>query len=130
MDVIDEVKARLAKYPDVRYSESADSIEVQPSDESGFAVGLRVREGGLTVYFDGWHEEFESEKDALNCFAFGLSKACRLCVVYRGPTPVRWYMEAWEDGFWVQDSEVGSLLVPFWRPKRVVHKQNDLIPLG
>jgi hypothetical protein len=44
-------------YPDVRYSESAES--------------------GYTVYFEGWPEEFTSEDEALDCFAFGLSPKCR-----------------------------------------------------
>ena len=33
--------------------------------------GLRQSTAGITAYFEGWHEEFASEDDALNCFAFG-----------------------------------------------------------
>jgi hypothetical protein len=51
---------------------------VHPRDRSGFTVGLRITPSGFTVYFEGWHEEFTSEDEALNCFAFGLSPKCRL----------------------------------------------------
>lgn len=34
--------------------------------------------------FEGWHEAFEQEEEALECVAFGLSAACRLRVDYRG----------------------------------------------
>lgn len=58
MDAIQKIKAKLSKYPDVQYSESADGIEVHPRDQSGFTVGLSITPSGFTVNFDGWHEEF------------------------------------------------------------------------
>jgi hypothetical protein len=80
------------------------------------------------VYFAGWHEHFESKADALNCFAFGLSAACRLCVVYRGSTPTKWIVESRKDGSWIQKSETGLLLFPFWRARRIAYLQNRLLP--
>jgi len=127
MTVIDEVKAKLAKYPDVQYSETSDSIEVHPVDDSGFAVGLRVSGERFTVWFEGWHEEFDSAREALNCFAFGLSEECRLSVTYRGAAAVRWVVESRQGGSWVEDSEVGLMIAPFWRQQSVAKKQNHLI---
>ena len=71
MNAIQKIKAKLSAYPDVRYSESADGIEVHPRDQSGFTVGLRMTPSGFTVNFEGWHEEFTSEDEALDCFALG-----------------------------------------------------------
>ena len=130
MTVIDEVKAKLAKYPHARYSETSDSIQVHPADDSGFAVGLRVTGEQYTVWFEGWHEEFDSSREALNCFAFGLSEACRLAVTYRGATAVKWVVESLRNGSWVEDSEVGLLVAPFWRSRNISRKQNHLIGLA
>lgn len=127
MGAIEKIKAKLAKYPGVRYSETPDKIEVHPTDDSGFTVGLVASRSGYTVYFDGWHEEFTSEDDALNCFAFGLSPACRLGVVLRGDTATKWIVEGLQDGQWTQDSVTGVLLQPFWRRSRVVYRQNSLL---
>ena len=128
MGVIEDVKAKLVRYPKARYSETPDSIEVHPADDAGFAVSLQVRGEQFTVFFEGWHEEFGSASEALDCLAFGLSDSCRLSVTYRGATAVKWVVESCENGSWVMDSEVGLLLVPFWRTPIVVHKQNRLIP--
>ena len=127
-DAIDKVKARLAKYPNARFVETPTSIEVQPDDESGFAVGLELPGNGFVVYFSGWHEHFESEVEALNCFAFGLSADCRLCVDYRGSTPLKWVVESRKNGAWIQESETGLLFFPFWRARRIVYLQNRLLP--
>jgi hypothetical protein len=130
MNAIEKIKAKLSKYPDVRYSESADEIEVHPRDQSGFTVGLRITPSGFTVYFEGWHEEFSSEDEALNCFAFGLSPDCRLAVVLRGNTETKWVVESLKDGKWTPDSETGLLLQPFWRSARIEYRQNNLLGRG
>ena len=49
MNAIQKIKTKLSAYPDVRYSQSADGIEVHPRDQSGFTVGLRVTPSGFTV---------------------------------------------------------------------------------
>jgi hypothetical protein len=84
MNAIEKIKAKLSAYSDARYSEGPEQIEVHPRDPSGFTVVLRIARPGFTVYFERWHEEFTSEDEALNCFAFGLSPKCRLAVVLRG----------------------------------------------
>ena len=127
MDIIRKIKEKLSRYPAVRFSEGRGAIEIHPADESGFKVSLRVLASGFLVHFDGWHEEFASEADALNCLAFGLSAECRLAVVLRGNTPVKWTLESLEDQGWTSDSEVGLLLQPFWRRPRVVYRQNHVV---
>jgi hypothetical protein len=94
---------------------------------AGFAVGLLASRSRYTVYFDGWHEEFTSEEDALDCFAFGLSPACRLAIIFRGRTATKWIVESLHDGQWTRDSVTGLLLQAFWREARVVYRQNTLI---
>ena len=78
------------------------------------------------MHFEGWHEEFTSEEDALNYFGFGLSPKCRLRIFYRGGTQTRWVVEGFEDGEWIPDSETGLLLQPFWRSGRIEYRQNHL----
>jgi len=130
MSVIDRIKAKLGEYPGIRYSEAPNEIEVHPTDDSGFAVGLRVSDHAYTVWFDGWHEDFASEDEALDCFVFGLSPGCRLAVVLRGDTTTKWIVESLRDGQWTQDSVTGLLLQPFWRKACVIYRQNRLIAAG
>lgn len=132
MSAIEQIQAKLAKYPGVR-SELADSGEgrrltVLPQNADGFAVSLVERPGHWTVAYDGWHEEFETADEALACFAFGLSAECRLRVEYRGTAAVKWTVEALAAGQWAEDSTTG-LFHPFvWRRRRVRYLQNHLVP--
>ena len=130
MNAIQKIKTKLSAHPDVQYSESADGIEVHPRDQSGFTVGLRITPSRFTVNFEGWHEEFTSEDEALDCFAFGLSPKCRLVIVLRGDTETKWVVEGFENGVWTPDSETGLLLQPFWRPARVEYRQNRVLNAG
>jgi hypothetical protein len=130
MNAIQKIKTKLSAYRDVQYSESADGIEVHPRNQSGFTVGLCITPSGFTVNFDGWHEEFTSEDEALDCFAFGLSPKCRLAIVFRGDTETKWVVEGLENGAWTPDSETGLLLQPFWRSARVEYRQNHVLNTG
>ncbi len=69
MPSLDDLAEKLDEHG-IPYKRREDSIWVQPVDESGFAVGLHQDGGSFTVYFEGWHEEFETAEDALNCFVF------------------------------------------------------------
>lgn len=130
MSAIDELKNKLARYPGVRYTESSDAIEVCPTDKSGFSVCLRVVSTAFSVNFEGWHEHFDSKDAALDCVGFGLSEACRLCVVYRGSTPTKWIVESRQGDSWIQDSATGLLFTPFWRARRIEYRQNHLLPVS
>ena len=130
LDIIGKIKEKLARYPAVRFSEERGAITIHPADPSGFAVRLQVLASGFLVHFDGWHEQFSSEAEALNCLAFGLSPKCRLAVVLRGNMPVKWTVESLDGHSWTGDSEVGLLLQPFWRRPRVVYRQNHILADG
>jgi hypothetical protein len=64
MNAIEKIKERLSAYADVRYTAGPGRITVHPRDGNGFTVGLRITTTALTVNFDGWHEEFETEEEA------------------------------------------------------------------
>jgi len=133
MDTINKLKAKLAEYPHISYSETAQTITVRPIVPSGFMVTLHVSSNGFLVEFDNLHEEFKSEEEegAIQFFGFGLSDACRLAITYRGSFASKWVVESQQvDGSWIPVTEMGLLLFPFWRGKRVEYKQNHLIAVG
>lgn len=130
-DAIDQLVAKLAKYPKANVTRADNSISIRPPGRSGFTVELLVGADGYTVSFDsGWHEEFTSEDEAINCVGFGLSSSCRLAVTYRGSIPCRWAVQSRQGVDWKTDSVTGLLIFPFWRRPRVVIKQNDLVESG
>jgi hypothetical protein len=128
MNVIDEIKRRLSKYPHIKFSNDACSITVLPASSEGFSVTLTEGSGnGYTVSFEGWHEDFEDAGEALNVFAFGLSDECRLREYRRGGFAYKWTLESWEDGDWKEESTTALLFFPFWRKVEVRHLQNKLL---
>ena len=130
VDAIERLKAKLAGYPHIAYTESAGSIAVDPQIPSGFKVSLHAISDGCYVEFDKWHETIESVDEAIDLFGFGLSKACRLAITYRGFMASKWVVESLQqDGRWVPVSEMGLLVFPFWLRKRVQYRQNDIIPV-
>ena len=128
MNVIDKIRERLKKYPDARYQADEAHVSVSPRDGCGFEVSLVKSSAGFTVTFDGWHEHCTSEVEALSCFAFGLTSACRLRVEFRGNFPYRWTVEARDGSGWRTDSTVGLFFYPFWRRYREEYRGNSLIP--
>src|SRR5688500_11109615 len=93
MSIIEDIKERLQKHPSVQYHADGDSIEVPASDANGFTVTLHVSGHEYIVAFDGWHEHFEEEAEAANCFIWGLSDECRLKVYSRGKFDYKWVVE-------------------------------------
>jgi hypothetical protein len=128
VDPISELSAKLIRHPELEFIKTSNSIEIRAPSTSGFSVRLYVQSSFYTVAFEGWHEDFDSPLDALDCVAFAFSGQSRLAVTYRGNRPVKWELEYLENGEWVVDSEVGLLSVPFWRLRRKVYLQNpDLL---
>ena len=127
MSLIDDIKARLSKYPNARYESSGSTIRVIPSSENGFTVELSVNHDSYTVSFEGWHEDFDDEEEALNCFAFGLSDECRLKECRRGRFAYKWTVESRQDGKWLEDGTTGLFLFPFWKKPEVRYLQNNLL---
>jgi|SaaInl5LU_22_DNA_1037371.scaffolds.fasta_scaffold33745_2 hypothetical protein len=125
---IGEIINRLKKYPEAEYELNAESITVNPKNDNGFPVTLTDNgNGNFTVAFDFWHEEFDNENDALNCFAFGLSKVCRLRLTKKGNRPIKWTVESYENGNWKEDSTTGLFSLSFWKKVEYEFLQNDLI---
>jgi hypothetical protein len=127
MTVTDKIREKLARYPELTWKVNGDSVCIFPASTSGFSVGMKTDRGRFEVYFDGWHEHFDNEEEALDCFAFGLSDQCRLKIVRRGNIACSWTVESRSGGEWTEDSTVGLLFIPFWRTKRVEYRQNTVI---
>ena len=130
MPAIKTIRRKLQRYPELRYDETSDSIIVHPPSSEGFAVALYQRDGAYTVSFAGWHEEFNSEGEVLNCFAFGLSEECRLRVLSRGRWDYRWIVQHIVEGAWQDESETGLIFFPFWLPRRERILQNHAIKVA
>jgi len=129
MNLIDDIKVRLNKYPAARYESDDSTITVFPQSPDGFAVTLVVNNGNVyTISFGGWHEDFEGEEEALNVFAFGLSRECRLKEYRRGNFAYKWTVEYLDDeGQWREESTTGLLLFPFWKKMSVRYLQNNYL---
>jgi len=84
---IEEIISRLKRYPEADAVVSDDSVTINPSNENGFPVCFQLNGDEFQVGFDGWHEHFDDAEEALNCFVFGLSTACRLKVTLSGKRP-------------------------------------------
>ena len=128
MKLIEEIKSRLSKYPDVRAESDESSITVLPASTTGFSVTLTENQGnGYTVSFEGWHEDFENADEAMNAFAFGLSDEARLREYRRGGFSYKWTLESWEDGEWIEQSTTALFFFPFWMKLEVRYLQNNLL---
>ena len=86
VDLFDEVKSRLKKYPELTIEEDSNFISATPAHKEGFDVWFSKDKEKYTVGYWGWHQHFErsNSEDALVCYAFCLSNERRLKVTYRG----------------------------------------------
>ena len=124
---IAEVCAWLQKrHPELRYVAEGRSLTVSAPTPNGFDVTLIENDGVYIVAYDGWHEHFESQEEALRCFGSAFSDDFRLRVTLRGDYPYKWTLEHKKDGAWTEWSTTGLFLFPFWRRRRVQYRQNHL----
>lgn len=128
MDILAEIEQRLQKYPAAHYVREGNSLWVLPESTTGFVVAMTASDGNYTVSFNGWHEEITDSALAIDCFAFGLSDACRLQEWRRGTDAFKWTMQYQQGGEWVDDSTTGLMISAFWKPLVVVYLQNHLLP--
>ncbi len=122
-----ELREWLGVQPSLRWSEDAaglDGIHIEAPSPDGFSVWISDDDQEWTVGFDGWHDHFESEADAVGCAAWGLSGECRVRIDYRGKWPYRWVVESKRDGDWNTEFTLAIALFPFWRRKRSEYRQN------
>jgi hypothetical protein len=118
------ILAKLDGYSGFDIDFDDDHVIVSCKNPDSFDVSLHAFGSEFQVSFDGWHEHFETEEEALNCFAFGLSQDCRLKVKKRGTVECSWTVQAWQDDTWVDDTTTGLILIPFWRPKQIEYRRN------
>ncbi len=127
MNTIDKILEKLEKYPDAKFKVKDNSIIFLPSTEDGFEVRLVAQPNRYFVSFDGWHEKFEDENEAMKCFGFGLSENCRLKVIQRGRMRYRWLLQFKIENEWRSETETGLIFFPFWLRKKERYLQNHLI---
>ena len=130
MNAIEQIRQKLQTYPLLRCREIGNKITVAPTSTRGFSVSLTVTGVAFIVSFDGWHEHFKSQEDALNCFVFGLSDQCRLKVFRRGKTDYRWSLEYRTEGGWNEESTTGFVFFPFWQKREIIFRQNGFMEEG
>jgi len=125
---IGKILEKLNQYSEIKHELTENSIIIRPKDKSGFPVKMIIRDRNkFIVAFDFWHEEFDNEEEALNCFAFGLSTECRLKLTKRGVSIIEWTLEYQESGVWKEDSTSGKFNFAFWKSKSIEYLQNNLI---
>lgn len=128
MNPIEELKRRLDSIPNARYNSDDSSITVLPNDADGFEVTLiKNSANSYTVFYNGWHEDFEDVEETINVFGLGLSDECRLKEYRRGNFAYKWTVETLEDGRWCEQDTTALLLFPFWRKSQVRYLQNRLL---
>jgi len=128
MSIIEDVKAGLAQYPEVQFVEAETTLTIPAADNDGFAILVMQLGSVITVvYGEGWNEQFTDPAEAVQCIIFGLSPACRLVTAYRGSSPYRWTVEYLEDGEWLEFTAEKYFSLAFWRPKKVVYRQNRVL---
>jgi hypothetical protein len=124
MDTLVQVKAWLVAQKQLEWRIDGEHITVEPSSPEGFSVWITGNSREWIVGFDGWHEHFDTEAEAVHCFIWGLSGKCRLSVNFRGRFPYKWTVEYEEGGEWRSLGTTGLLVFPFWRRKRSKYLQN------
>jgi hypothetical protein len=129
MSLISEIKDKLKKHPSLSYSESENSITIHtPIKKTGFDISLYIDTGeytAFTVAFGNWHGQFDTEEEAGEFVAFGLSSECRMRELTRGNSPYKWVIESLQNGKWVLEQETGLLFFPFWKKKAEKIYQNS-----
>ncbi|RYG46018.1 hypothetical protein EON79_11195 [bacterium] len=125
---VTRIAAALEAYPEAKVENDGRSIYVLPDTEEGFTVLIFHDKGRFSVYYNGWHEEFEDEEAAIGCFVTGLTPKVRLIEERRGGKPYRWTLETKTGEGWWTVSTTSLPLAPFWRRKRPTVLQNRLVP--
>src|SRR5918996_4804532 len=120
-DIIEAIQGKLRRYPHVRYEASPSHILIFPLDDTGFRVEVLVFLWSYLVRCEGWYSQFARAEDALECVEHALGVTTRLEVWLRGRTAYRWILQRRRKQGWSTVSDRRSLLVPFWRRRRIVH---------
>ena len=127
MTIIDEIRAKLEKYPQLEVEYTATSVEVKKPCESGFSVSCHVHGDEYVISFDAWHEHQHTAEDAITLFSFGLSDKCRLAVSKRGQVEHKWSLQSLQESGWADYSTTALFFFPFWKKKSIEYRQNNVI---
>lgn len=116
----------LRRHPELAYSAGPGWVRVEPPGAGGFAVELRRAGDGWTVFLGaaGFHKTFTSPEEVLDFIGWCYSGAARVREVWRGRSPQKAVLEAYEHGGWRAVSETGLIFAPFWRARREVVLEN------
>jgi len=125
-DAILKLRRRLESYPLLSYHDDGQTITVDAASPTGFAVSLTATGRDFIVRFDGWHEYFNFQVDAINYFVLGLSDQYRLKVLRRGKTEYQWTLQYRTATGWDEDSTIARAYFPFWRKLEIIYRQNTL----
>jgi len=126
--MIGEVLAVLEKCPLAQYEQRKDCVRVLPGSPGGFEVVIeQIWENHYSVTYGGWHEDFYSLAEALECFVLGLSNQCRLKVCSKEGKPFRWTVEYWTDPDWREHSTKATWSRRILTPAVTAYLQNDLL---
>src|SRR5437763_15794914 len=107
LETVAELKSRLDRR-NIPYQPLKDGLRVASASEAGFDTSIRFDRDRCYVELGGWHEEFENQRYALNCFVAALSSACRLAVTKRG-FDHKWTVQSRRGDSWQDDSTTGLL---------------------
>jgi hypothetical protein len=126
MNVLQLAEDHVRQYPALRYQRRALSLLVDPPNPNGFPVTLEVTRDGFVVRLAGWHEEFEEEREALDCFRFAFSPQCRLRVASRNGVDCEWTLQVRDEDGWQTDTTVEKKKFHLWKAKEVRYLHNIL----
>ncbi len=125
---IKKIVEKLEQYPNVSYDLEDNFILIKDNRKSGFPVTLKVEKGdSFIVTYALWHEKFNKQEEALDCFVFGLTNQCRLKLTKKGNRIVKYTVQNKEDKKWLDDSTTGFIDIAFWKETKVEYLQNNLI---
>jgi hypothetical protein len=135
--IIEDIRVRLAWFPQARLEQNAVSIACLPAAPDGFTVRLTVRKEVMqewySVYYnDVLYEQGTYRQAAMTTFFLGLSTGCRLREYSRSGQIYRQVIELWqrEQQQWLADRELIGWSVAhlqFWRHPQIRCLQNRLI---
>lgn len=126
MAVIERLIQKLKKYPELRFEKTNDSVKIFPLTPDGFEVSIFQDSHECIVSFEGWHEHFSSEDEALNCLVWGLTPACRLVISMRGNAAHKWTVQSLEDNQWKDVGTTGLLFFNYFGRKSQKILQNNI----
>ncbi|MCZ6802392.1 MAG: hypothetical protein O7D86_00245 [Proteobacteria bacterium] len=70
MSIIADIKQKAEQYDKLNVEVEGDLVSVSANSNDSFVVWAQDHGDNYTIGYEGWHEEFTSKEEALNCFAF------------------------------------------------------------